>query len=240
MMLIRRSADRGHANFGWLQSQHSFSFGEYYDPRFMGWGNLRVINEDRITPGSGFGTHGHRDMEIISYVLSGKLAHKDSLGNVESIPPGDIQVMSAGTGIQHSEFNHAPTQTHFLQIWIQPRARGIAPGYVQQAFPQQERVGQLQHVVSGTGATGALRMNADAELYAGVLRPQDTVTHALDPKRKAYVHVVRGSLEVNGERLHSGDALMLDQETQLTLRDGQAPVDDSLEGAEVLVFELSA
>lgn len=240
MMSIRRSAERGQADFGWLRSQHSFSFGEYYDPAFMGWGNLRVINEDRIIPGSGFGTHGHRDMEIISYVLAGQLAHKDSLGNVESIPPGDIQVMSAGTGIQHSEFNHAPTQTHFLQIWIQPRQRGITPGYVQQAFPQKERLGRLQHVVSGSGAAGALPVNADAELYAGVLRSQDEVTLALDPSRKAYVHVVRGSLEVNGERLESGDALMLAEETQLTLRGGQAPADASLDGAEVLVFELTA
>ena len=189
MMQIRRSDARGYADHGWLKSFHSFSFAEYFDPAWMGWGNLRVINEDRIAPGTGFGTHGHRDMEIISYVLSGNLAHKDSMGNVKGIPPGDVQRMSAGSGVRHSEFNHAPDQTtHFLQIWIEPNVKGIDPGYEQKSFSETEKRGQLRLVASPDGARGSVSIHADAALYAGLFNGSESAELALDPKRKAYVH----------------------------------------------------
>ncbi|MBA4260991.1 MAG: quercetin 2,3-dioxygenase [Comamonadaceae bacterium] len=233
MMQIRRSQERGYADHGWLKSHHSFSFAGYFDPAWMGWGNLRVINEDRIAPGTGFGTHGHRDMEIISYVLQGKLAHKDSMGNVKGIPPGDVQRMSAGKGVMHSEFNHAPEQTtHFLQIWIEPNVHGIEPGYEQKSFAAADKRGQLKLVASPDGAHGSVSMHADAALYAGLLDGSETAELALDPARKAYVHLVRGALNVNGERLHAGDAALLDGEARLQLDHGDA--------AEVLVFDLSA
>ncbi len=233
MMQIRRSQERGYADHGWLKSHHSFSFAGYHDPAWMGWGNLRVINEDRIAPGTGFGTHGHRDMEIISYVLQGNLAHKDSMGNVKGIPPGDVQRMSAGKGVMHSEFNHAPDQTtHFLQIWIEPNVRGIEPGYEQKRFADAEKRGQLKLVASPTGAQGSVSIHADASLYAGLLDASEAAELALDPARKAYVHLVRGALEVNGEQLHAGDAALLQGETRLQLRHG--------DGAEVLVFDLLA
>ncbi len=233
MMQIRRSNARGHADHGWLKSFHSFSFAEYHDPLWMGWGNLRVINEDRIAPGTGFGTHGHRDMEIISYVLEGNLAHQDSMGNVKGIPPGDVQRMSAGTGVRHSEFNHAPDQTtHFLQIWIEPNVRGIQPGYEQKSFADAEKQGQLRLVASPDGASGSVTVHADAAMYAGLFDGADRAELPLDPARKAYVHVVRGALSVNGERLQGGDAMALAGETALTLDHG--------EQAEVLVFDLSA
>ena len=233
MMQIRRSKDRGHADHGWLKSHHSFSFAGYHDPAWMGWGNLRVINEDRIAPGTGFGTHGHRDMEIISYVLQGNLAHKDSLGNVKGIPPGDVQRMSAGTGVMHSEFNHAQGETtHFLQIWIEPRERGIAPGYEQKTFADAEKRGRLRLVASTDGAEGSVRMNADAALYAGQFSAAETAELPLDPARKAYVHLVRGVLSVNGQPLRGGDAALLQGESAIRLSDG----DD----AEVLVFDLAA
>ncbi len=233
MMQIRRSQERGYADHGWLKSQHSFSFAGYFDPAWMGWGNLRVINEDRIAPGTGFGTHGHRDMEIISYILQGKLAHKDSMGNVKGIPPGDVQRMSAGKGVMHSEFNHAPDQTtHFLQIWIEPNVRGIEPGYEQKSFVAADKRGRLQLVASPDGAHGSVSMHADAALYAGLLDGSENAELALDPARKAYVHLVHGSLDVNGERLHAGDAALLEGEARLQLDHGDA--------AEVLVFDLSA
>ena len=233
MMQIRRSNARGHADHGWLKSFHSFSFAEYHDPLWMGWGNLRVINEDRIAPGTGFGTHGHRDMEIISYVLEGNLAHKDSMGNIKGIPPGDVQRMSAGTGVRHSEFNHAPDQTtHLLQIWIEPNVRGIQPGYEQKSFADAEKQGQLRLVASPDGASGSVTVHADAAMYAGLFDGADRAELPLDPARKAYVHVVRGALSVNGERLQGGDAMALAGETALTLDHG--------EQAEVLVFDLSA
>jgi quercetin 2,3-dioxygenase len=233
MMQIRRSQERGYADHGWLKSHHSFSFAGYFDPAWMGWGNLRVINEDRIAPGTGFGTHGHRDMEIISYVLQGNLAHKDSMGNVKGIPPGDVQRMSAGKGVMHSEFNHAPDQTtHFLQIWIEPNVRGIEPGYEQKRFADADKRGRLKLVASPDGAHGSVSIHADAALYAGLLDGSETADLALDPARKAYVHLVRGALEVNGERLHAGDAALLEGEALLQLRHGDA--------AEVLVFDLSA
>ncbi len=232
MIRIRPSDARGHADHGWLDSRHSFSFADYFDPQWMGWGNLRVINEDRIAPGTGFGTHGHRDMEIISYVLQGNLAHKDSLGNVKGIPPGDVQRMSAGTGVRHSEFNHAPNATtHFLQIWIEPSERGIEPGYEQKSFADAEKRGRLRLVASPDGADGSVTMHADARLYAGLFDGAERAELALDPARKAYVHLVRGRLSVNGHALAGGDAAVIDAESRLTLHDGDA--------AEVLVFDLA-
>jgi quercetin 2,3-dioxygenase len=232
MLTIRKSQDRGHADHGWLKSQHSFSFANYFDPAHMGWGNLRVINEDRIAPGAGFGTHGHRDMEIISYVLSGELAHKDSMGNVQGIPPGEVQRMSAGRGVMHSEFNHAPGQlTHFLQIWIEPNERGIAPGYEQKRFDDADKRGQLRLVASPDGAQGSVTLHADAALYAGLFDGAEAARLALDPARKAYVHLVRGALQVNGQPLSAGDAALLADEAELRLSHGEA--------AEVLVFDLA-
>ena len=233
MLTVRKSQDRGHADHGWLNSFHSFSFAGYYDPAHMGFGNLRVINEDRIAPGTGFGTHSHRDMEIISYVLSGELAHKDSMGNVKSIPPGDVQRMSAGTGVMHSEFNHAAGQTtHFLQIWILPNQQGIAPSYEQKTFTTAEKRGALRLVASPDGALGSVTVHADAALYAGLLDGQEAVTQPLNPLRKTYVHLVRGALRVNGQPLAAGDAALLENESSLALTDGQ--------DAEVLVFDLAA
>ena len=232
MLTLRKSQERGYADHGWLKSFHSFSFAGYYDALHMGFGNLRVINEDRIAPGTGFGTHGHRDMEIISYVLSGELAHKDTMGNVKGIPPGDVQRMSAGSGVQHSEFNHAPTDTtHFLQIWIEPNVRGIAPGYEQKTFSALDKRGALRLVASPDGASGSVTIHADAALYAGLFDGTERAMLALDPQRKAYVHLVRGEVEVNGHKLTGGDAVMLDGETQLTLANGH--------DAEVLVFDLA-
>ncbi len=233
MIQIRHSDARGHADHGWLKSFHSFSFADYFDPAWMGWGNLRVINEDRIAPGTGFGTHGHRDMEIISYVLQGNLAHKDSMGNVKGIPPGDVQRMSAGTGVRHSEFNHAPDQTtHFLQIWIEPNVTGIEPGYEQKTFAESDKRGRLRLVASNAGTDGSVTIHADASMYAGLLDGDESAELALDPARKAYVHVVRGALDVNGQRLQGGDAAALAGESKLLLARG----DD----AEVLVFDLAS
>ena len=233
MMKIRRSQDRGYADHGWLKSHHSFSFAGYHDPAWMGWGNLRVINEDRIAPGTGFGTHGHRDMEIISYVLQGNLAHKDSMGNVQGIPPGEVQRMSAGRGVTHSEFNHAPDSvTHFLQIWIEPSERGIEPGYEQKRFDVAEKQGRLRLVASPDGAQGSVTIHADAALHAGLFDGEQSAELAIDPSRKAYVHLVQGALSVNGQRLQGGDAALLEGESRITLDHG--------ENAEVLVFELAA
>ncbi len=236
MINIRKSKERGYADHGWLKSYHSFSFAGYHDPKHMSWGPLRVINEDRIAPGTGFGEHGHQDMEIISYVLSGNLAHKDSMGNVKGIPPGDVQRMSAGTGVRHSEFNHAPSlETHFLQIWIQPNVRGIAPSYEQKTFAADTKRGQLKLVASGKKAeqeAGAVTIHADAKLYAGLFDGADEAQLTLDPTRKAYVHLVKGELTVNGQSLAGGDAAMLEAETLLELTKAK--------GAEVLVFDLAA
>jgi quercetin 2,3-dioxygenase len=233
MLIVRRSEARGHADHGWLRSQHSVSFADYFDPQWMGWGNLRVINEDRIAPGTGFGTHGHRDMEIVSYVLQGNLAHKDSMGNVEGIPPGEVQRMSAGTGVMHSEFNHAPnSETHFLQIWIEPNVRGIPPSYEQKAFAEAEKRGQLRRVASNDAADGAVKLHADATIYAGLFDGAESARLALNPARKAYVHLVRGELSVNGQALKTGDAVAVRDESQLVL--------DQARDAEVLVFDLAA
>ena len=233
MLTVRHSGDRGYADHGWLKSFHSFSFAGYFDPRHMGWGNLRVLNEDRIAPGTGFGTHGHRDMEIISYVLSGELAHKDSMGNVKGIPPGDVQRMSAGRGVQHSEFNHAPNDTtQFLQIWIEPNVTGIEPGYEQKTFASIEKQGRLRLVASPDGADGSVTLHADARLFAGLFDGGQSAELTLNPARKAYVQVLRGQLQLNGTPLSTGDAALLADEPRLQLSHGQ--------DAEVLVFDLSA
>ena len=233
MLSVRKSADRGLADHGWLKSYHTFSFAGYHDPRYMGWGNLRVINEDRIAPGMGFGTHGHRDMEIISYVLEGELAHKDSLGNVVGIPPGDVQRMSAGRGVMHSEFNHAPDQTtHFLQIWILPDALGLEPSYEQKHFSAADKRGRLRLVAAPKGSgEGAVQLHADARLYAGLFDGAESAQLALAPQRKAYVQVLRGDIQVNGLALQAGDAVQVLDESSLTLDHGR--------GAEVLVFDLA-
>ena len=232
MLQIRRSQERGFADHGWLKSYHSFSFANYYDPRFMGWGNLRVINEDRVAPGMGFGTHGHRDMEIISVVLSGELAHKDSMGNVETIPAGDVQRMSAGTGVTHSEFNHSKTaETHFLQIWIEPSQRAVAPSYAQVTVDTAEKSGRLRLIASPDGAEGSLSMSADARLYIGQFHGDQSTRWAHDPKRKAYVHLIRGRLSVNGLPLAGGDGLMIESESEIVLESGDQ--------AEVLLFDLA-
>ena len=232
MLTVRKSGDRGYADHGWLQSHHSFSFADYHDPAHMGWGNLRVINEDYVAPGTGFGTHGHRDMEIVTYVISGLLAHKDSMGNGTDIPPGDVQRMSAGRGVRHSEFNHAPDQTtHLFQIWIEPRETGGEPGYEQKSFADADKRGRLRLIASENGADGSVTIHADASLYAGLFDAGETAVLPLDPKRKAYVHVVRGTVDVNGRTLDTGDAALLSDETGVTLANGNA--------AEVLVFDLA-
>ncbi|MDD5175217.1 MAG: pirin family protein [Sterolibacterium sp.] len=233
MFNVRKSQDRGYADHGWLKSYHSFSFAGYYDPAHMGWGNLRVINEDLIAPDTGFGKHSHRDMEIISYVLSGELAHQDSIGNVKGIPPGEVQRMSAGSGVAHSEFNYAKDQTtHLLQIWIKPNATGIAPSYEQKTIPAERKRGTLCLVASPNGAQDSVTIHADATLYAGLFDADESAELALDPKRKAYVHLVRGALEVNGQHISTGDAVLLKDENRITLANGR--------DAEVLVFDLVA
>lgn len=233
MITLRKSSDRGFADHGWLKSFHSFSFADYHDPNHMGFGNLRVINEDRIAPGTGFGAHSHRDMEIVSYVLEGALAHKDNMGNGTSIVPGDVQRMSAGRGVMHSEFNHAPAQTtHFLQIWILPNVQGIAPGYEQKHFDDVSKRGQLRLVASSDGREGSLVIHADAAIYAGLFDGDESAHVTLDPARKAYVHVVRGKVSVNGHALAAGDAAQLSKEAAVILDGG--------EQAEVIVFDLAA
>ena len=232
MITLRKSADRGQADHGWLKSRHSFSFAEYHDPAHMGFGNLRVINEDRIAPGTGFGTHGHRDMEIVSYVLDGALAHRDNIGNGATIVPGDVQRMSAGRGVMHSEFNAAPdATTHFLQIWILPSERGIDPGYEQKAFSAAAKRGRLRLVASADGRDGSVTVHADASLHAGLFDGDERAELTLAPGRLGYVHLARGTLDVNGQRLSAGDAALLRDETRLVLSGGQ--------GAEVLVFDLA-
>jgi redox-sensitive bicupin YhaK (pirin superfamily) len=232
MITLRRSQDRGLADHGWLKSFHSFSFADYYDPAHMGFGNLRVINEDRIAPGTGFGAHSHRDMEIVSYVLDGALAHQDNLGNGASIVPGEVQRMSAGRGVTHSERNDAPAATtHFLQIWLLPDQRGIDPGYEQKMFAPETKRGRLRLVASPGGADGSVTLHADARLYAGLFSGDERAELALDPKRLAYVHVARGEAAVNGTPLAAGDAALLDGESQLLIDRGR--------DAEVLVFDLA-
>jgi redox-sensitive bicupin YhaK (pirin superfamily) len=231
MIEIRKSNDRGLADHGWLKSRHSFSFAEYFDPQHVEFGVLRVINEDRVAGGGGFGTHPHRDMEIISYVLAGELGHRDSMGNGSVIVPGDVQRMSAGTGVFHSEMNPSPTKpVHFLQIWIRPDRMGVTPGYEQKHFTDDEKRGRLRLIVSGDGAEGSVRMHQDAKLYAGLFDGEERATLEVAAGRRLYVHLVRGELTANGTALTAGDALKITDTTTLALEAGR--------DAEVLVFDL--
>ncbi len=233
MLEIRKSEDRGAADHGWLQSQHTFSFGSYRDPQHAGFGPLLVINEDRVAPGQGFGTHGHSDMEIISYVLDGALEHKDSLGTGSVLHYGDVQRMSAGTGVRHSEFNGSASEpVHFLQIWIQPNVTGIPPSYEEKHFAPETKRGQLRLIASGDGREGSVLMHQDASIYASLLDGGEGATHALAAGRLAYVHVVRGTISVNGTALKGGDALKLVNESVVKLEQAQA--------AEILLFDLPA
>lgn len=232
MMEVRKSEERGLADHGWLKSRHSFSFAGYHDPRHMGWGNLRVINEDQIAPGTGFGAHGHRDMEIISYVLEGALAHEDTTGTSAVIRPGDVQRMSAGTGVSHSEMNASKTDAvHFFQIWIIPDRAGRTPGYEQKAFTTEERQGTLRLVASPDGRDGSITIHQDATLSAGLFAPGESATHVVAPKRGAWIQVARGAIEVNGEKLVAGDGLAAEGEGVLTIK--------GTEDAEVLVFDVA-
>jgi len=231
MLQVRKSEERGLANHGWLNSRHTFSFGHYHDPKHTGFGPLLVINEDKVTPAQGFGTHGHRDMEIISYVLEGELAHKDSMGNGSVLKYGDVQRMSAGTGVRHSEFNHSETNgVHFLQIWIQPNVTGIVPSYEEKYFAPESKAGQLRLVASSDGRDGSVLIHQDAAIYATILNGADAVEHTLGQGRTAYVHVIRGNVSVNGVELKGGDALKVTEEQLVTLARAEA--------AEVLVFDL--
>ena len=231
MLQIRHSEERGAANHGWLNSHHSFSFGSYHDPLHMGFGPLLVINEDRVTPGQGFGTHGHRDMEIISYVLDGALEHKDSMGTGSVLHYGDVQRMSAGNGVRHSEFNHSATQgLHFLQIWIQPNVTGIAPSYEEKHFTPESKRGKLRLIASSDGRQGSVLIHQDAAIYASILQEGEQAEHALAAGRIAYVHLIRGSLVVNGTPLKTGDALKLTQEASVIITQP--------EDAEFLLFDL--
>ncbi|MEP7329044.1 MAG: pirin family protein [Betaproteobacteria bacterium] len=231
MITLRPAAQRGHANHGWLDSRHSFSFADYYDAAHMNFGPLRVINEDRVQPGMGFGTHGHRDMEIISYVLEGELSHKDSMGTGSVIVPGDVQRMSAGRGVQHSEFNPSKTAgVHFLQIWIEPSTRGIDPSYEQANVAADAKRGRLALIAAPAGEDGAVTLHQNARIYSTLLDGAESVTHALATGRRAYVHLARGAASVNAQLLTAGDAVRIENETEVRLADGQ--------GAEVLLFDL--
>ena len=231
MLNVRKSNERGGASFGWLNSQHTFSFGHYHDPKHMGFGPLRVINEDKVQPGRGFDSHGHRDMEIISYVLDGALEHKDSMGNGSVLRYGDVQIMSAGSGVVHSEYNHSKTEgVHFLQIWIMPNVGGAEPRYEEKHFDKFDKTGKLRLIGSPDGREGSVSIRQDAALYATILDGEDQVEHELGAGRQAYVHVVRGRVTVNGIALEGGDALKVTDEASVTL--AQAA------GAEVLLFDL--
>lgn len=232
MITLRRAEERGHFNFGWLDTYHTFSFSDYYDPRFMGFRSLRVINEDRVAPGRGFPTHPHRDMEIITYILAGSLAHRDSMGTGSVIRPGEVQRMSAGTGVTHSERNNSADETtHLLQIWLMPGEFGIKPGYEQKAFADEEKRGRLRLVASPDGADGSVTIHQDARLYATLLDAGHEVAHELAPNRHAWAQVARGSLELNGQSLRQGDGAAVSGESRIALV-GQEP-------AEVLLFDLA-
>ncbi|WP_251975875.1 pirin family protein [Salinicola avicenniae] len=231
MLTIRRGHERGYADHGWLKSFHSFSFAGYHDPEHVHFSVLRVINEDRVAPGQGFGQHGHRDMEIFSYVLGGELAHRDTLGNGSAIGPGRVQIMTTGTGVEHSEFNHSSSEpVHFLQIWLFPRERHLTPRYAEKDFTEADKRGRLCLILSPDGRDGSLTLQQDAFIYATLLDGEEHASLALAAGRQSYVHVVRGELTVNGERLAGGDALMLVDEPEVSLAQGEA--------AEVLVFDL--
>jgi redox-sensitive bicupin YhaK (pirin superfamily) len=231
MLAIRHAEERGLANFGWLESRHTFSFGHYYDPRFTGFGPLRVINEDRVQPGQGFDTHGHRDMEIISYVLDGALEHKDSMGTGSVIRPGDVQRMSAGTGVRHSEFNASDSDpVHFLQIWILPEEKGLAPGYEQRTFAAEEKNGKLRLVGSRDGREGSVTIHRDVDLYAALLEDGETLGHAFANGRNGWVQIARGSVLLNGNQLYPGDGVAIEVQAEITLTGTSA--------AEVLLFDM--
>jgi redox-sensitive bicupin YhaK (pirin superfamily) len=231
VLKVRKAADRGHTDHGWLNSYHTFSFADYYDPAQMGFRSLRVINDDRVAPGQGFGSHSHRDMEILSYVLEGALAHKDSMGTDGVLRPGDVQRMSAGTGVVHSEFNGSKTEpVHFLQIWLTPDAKGIAPGYDQKTYPDAEKRGRLRLVASPEGADGSLGINTDARVYAGVFDAGQKSDLALDEGRHAWVQVAEGAVRVNGQELTAGDGVAVSDERHLTI--------EGIAESEVLVFDL--
>jgi len=233
-MIVRPAQERGAANFGWLDSRHTFSFGNYYDPNYMGFANLRVINEDKVNPAKGFATHGHRDMEIISYVLEGALEHKDSIGTGSVIRPGDVQRMSAGTGIMHSEYNHSDTDpVHFLQIWILPDKKGIEPSYEQKTFTQEEKSGTLRLVGSRDGRGGSITIHQDVDLYATLLKDGEEVSHPLANGRVAWMQIVRGAVQLNDQSLTAGDGAAISQEENITLRGASSD-------AEVLLFDMAA
>ncbi len=232
MISIRHAAERGIANFGWLDSRHTFSFGEYYDPKHMGFGPLRVINEDRVSPGQGFGTHGHKDMEIISYVLEGALEHKDSIGTGSVIRPGDVQVMSAGTGIRHSEFNHSKTEpVHFLQIWVIPDRESIAPRYEQKTFPDADKRGKWRLVGSADARDGSVVVYQDVKIFASLLNAGERLAYVMQSGRKAWLQIVRGAVEVNGQDLTAGDGAAVTGEPELS-------VTAKADTTELLLFDL--
>jgi redox-sensitive bicupin YhaK (pirin superfamily) len=232
MLTLRKSEHRGHANHGWLDTWHTFSFAGYHDPAHMGFGDLRVINDDRVAPGQGFGMHGHRDMEIITYVLDGALAHKDSMGNGSVIRPGNVQRMSAGTGVRHSEFNASQTEpVHLLQIWIEPNVTGIEPGYEEKIFSDDEKRGRLRLIASPDGREGSVTIHQDATVHAALLDGKDAVSHVLANGRRAYVHVARGEITVNGERLSGGDGARISGISRIDLDDARH--------AEILLFDLA-
>jgi quercetin 2,3-dioxygenase len=233
MITIRKSRDRGHAQHGWLDSHHTFSFADYHDPEHMGFRSLRVINEDRVQPGKGFGTHPHRDMEILTYVLEGALEHKDSMGTGSVIRPGDVQRMTAGTGVTHSEYNHSKSDpVHLLQIWILPAEPGLPPGYEQKHFPQSEKRGRLRLIASRDGREGSVVIHQDADLYAAVLGPGESVRHALRPGRHAWIQVARGEITSSGKKLSAGDGARVSDEPAIEISGGDA-------GAEILLFDLA-
>jgi quercetin 2,3-dioxygenase len=231
MKVVRRSADRGHADHGWLKSRHSFSFADYFDEDHVEFGPLRVLNEDRVTGGQGFGTHGHRNMEIISYVLEGELSHQDSLGTRSTIRPGDVQRMSAGTGVRHSEFNGSQTnKVHFLQIWIQPNVGDIPPSYEEKRFEDADKRGRLRLIASSDGENGSVLIHQDVRVYSGLFDSGESARLEIEPHRRAYVHVARGAVHVNGIELNAGDALKLTEENVVEIGQGSK--------SEVLVFDL--
>jgi redox-sensitive bicupin YhaK (pirin superfamily) len=231
MITIRRSNERGHANHGWLDTHFSFSFADYYDPQFMGFRDLRVINEDRIEPGQGFPKHGHRDMEIITYMISGELSHRDSMGNGETVRPSEVQRMTAGTGVLHSEYSSPTDRTHLLQIWILPEKRNLQPGYEQKKFEAPEKEGTLKLIASRGGDDGSIHINQDVRLYASILKSGEELKYELDGTRHAWIQLISGSLEVNGETLNAGDGVAISEETAVTIK--------SLEdGSEFLFFDL--
>jgi hypothetical protein len=232
LIVRRKAAERGHFNFGWLNTYHTFSFGDYYDEQHMGFRSLRVINEDRVQPGRGFPTHGHRDMEIITYVLNGALGHKDSLGNGSVIRPGDLQRMSAGTGVRHSEYNNSADEpVHFLQIWLIPSEQGIKPSYQQQTYSNEEKRGRLRLIVSPDGSKGSVSVHQDARLYAALVEPGQEISHQLEPARHGWLQVARGAVALNGQPLEAGDGAAISQETSLRIA--------AVEPSEILLFDLA-